>query len=54
LIFIPLSILDSNVLKKQKEACTLLALKKIYKKSANEPIVSELVDEIKNWLQAVR
>lgn len=44
----------NHMLKKQKEACTLLALKKIYKKSANEPIVSELIDEIKNWLQAVR
>jgi hypothetical protein len=44
----------NHMLKKQKEACSLLALKKIYKKSANEPISHEIVDEIENWLQAMR
>lgn len=43
----------NHMLKKQKEACSLLALKKIYKKSANKPIIHELVHEIVNWLQAV-
>jgi len=42
------------MLKKQQEQISLLALKKIYKKSASEPIASELVHEIVTWLQAMR
>lgn len=44
----------NHMLKKQQEQISLLALKKIYKKSASEPIASELVHEIVTWLQAMR
>lgn len=44
----------NHMLKQQKEACSLLALNKIYKKSAYEPISSELVDKIAKWLQSIR
>ncbi|MFS0647233.1 alpha/beta hydrolase [Siminovitchia sp. 179-K 8D1 HS] len=43
----------NHMLKNQKEACSLLALNKMYKKSANEPIAYELIDEIAKWLQTI-
>jgi pimeloyl-ACP methyl ester carboxylesterase len=44
----------NHVLKKQKEACSLITLNKIYKKSAKEPIAFEIVNEIENWIKAMR
>ncbi|WMM26103.1 alpha/beta hydrolase [Tissierella sp. MB52-C2] len=43
----------NHMLKNQKESCSLLLLKKIYKKLANEPIVYDLIHEIENWIQAI-
>lgn len=41
----------NHMLKKQEEACSLLDLKKIYRKSADQPIHPELVEVITRWLQ---
>lgn len=44
----------NHMLKTQKDACSLLALKKIYNKQLKEPITAELIHEIETWLQTIR
>ncbi|SDJ93810.1 hypothetical protein SAMN05421868_1606 [Paenibacillus naphthalenovorans] len=43
----------NHMLKKQDQAYSILTLNKIYKKLKNEPISSELVNEIKHWVQTI-
>ncbi|GCL74272.1 hypothetical protein PN4B1_42180 [Paenibacillus naphthalenovorans] len=43
----------NHMLKKQDQAYSILTLNKIYKNLKNEPISSELVNEIKHWVQTI-
>lgn len=44
----------NHMLKRQQDACSILALKKIYNKQLKEPITAELIHEIETWLQTIR